>query len=88
MRRVKTILGIGIALILIPALGFPPAWRSFLLILLGLWLCGLAVSMRRAWQFDRKTAEPVKKLFVRTTPSVDSKKMPDSSEGNVSPNNS
>ncbi|GEM_PF-4673763 len=50
MRHINTILGIGIALVLMPALGFPAAWKSFILVVLGLWLCGITVSVRYARQ--------------------------------------
>jgi len=43
MKHANSILGIGIVLVLIPTLGFPPAWNRFFIIILGLCLCFLVV---------------------------------------------
>ncbi len=61
IRHKNKILGIGIALIIIPLLGFPLAWRGFFNVILGLWLCYIAVSMRRTAKSGGKNSErPVK----------------------------
>jgi len=50
MQKINTILGIGIAIVIIPLLGFPSWWRDVSIIILGLWICGIAVVLKRADQ--------------------------------------
>ncbi|MEK7575052.1 MAG: hypothetical protein AAB511_02355 [Patescibacteria group bacterium] len=46
MKHAKIILVIGIVLILIPVLGFPPVWNKFFVTILGVWLCGIVLSVK------------------------------------------
>jgi hypothetical protein len=66
MKHANSILGIGIVLVLIPILGFPPTWNRFFIIILGLCLCFVvvkekygdklsAVLLRRKKDFSAKT---------------------------------
>lgn len=43
MKHANSILGIGIVLVLIPMLGFPPTWNRFFIVVLGLCLCFMVV---------------------------------------------
>lgn len=47
MRNSNKILGIGIALVIIPILGLPVAWKNFIFIILGLWLCYMAFFVKK-----------------------------------------
>ncbi|MBI2476409.1 MAG: hypothetical protein HYV67_04180 [Candidatus Taylorbacteria bacterium] len=80
MRHINAILGIGIALVLIPLLGFPAAWKNFLLVVLGLWLCGIVVSLRYPRLFGGKAAEREGKRQAPAAPSVGNKTASDSGE--------
>lgn len=46
MKYINTVLGIGIALIIIPVLGFPIFWRNIMVVILGISLCYTSFSMR------------------------------------------
>lgn len=70
MRYMNKILGIGIVLVLIPLLGFPAAWRDFFSVVLGLWLCYIAISIRRASQSGGKSAEHSEKSHVSENSAV------------------
>ena len=66
MRHTNKILGIGIVLVLIPLLGFPATWRDIFSVILGLWLCGMAVSIRRAHQLGEKNSASSEKSHRST----------------------
>ncbi|MES2087698.1 MAG: hypothetical protein V4467_01750 [Patescibacteria group bacterium] len=67
MRYINSVLGIGIFLIVLPALGFPSAWKSFFLLALGLWLLAMSFSMRSVRATSVKHKRTSKKIHVVAT---------------------
>jgi hypothetical protein len=47
MRNSNKVIGIGIAIIVIPLLGLPSAWKTAIFVVLGLWLCSIGFFARK-----------------------------------------
>lgn len=45
MRYINSVLGIGIFLLILPFLGFPSVWKTFFILIIGFWMCGMSFSM-------------------------------------------
>lgn len=55
MKFTGVIFTVGVILVLTPALGLPAGWKNFLLVILGLWLCGSVLSARLRKHQGKKT---------------------------------
>jgi len=69
MKYRNSILGIGIAIVLIPMLGFPPVWSRFIIVILGLWLCAIVVLEKYGQNFVRKIPKRERKPVRKISPS-------------------
>jgi hypothetical protein len=73
MSNSNKILAVGIALVVIPLLGLPFSWKNFIFTLLGLWLCWIALIMRKersdgAAKVGKKEGSVVADSFLENKP--------------------
>ncbi len=68
MSKNKLVFSIGLVLLVMPLLGFPPLWKNFFSIVFGLTLVGLSFSVAAKRRASARKVRRVKEVTKEQTP--------------------